>query len=86
MADIITLIDEAGKEFEFEVEAFLDVEEAKYAILIPLSEENEDEAVIMRLGSDDESNDVLFDIEDDDEWEKVAAAYDTFINEEFEVE
>ena len=86
MTDTITLIDEAGQEYEFEVEAFLDVEEGKYAILIPLTEDNSDEAIIMRIGEDEQGNDVLFDIDDDNEWDRVADAYDTYINEEFEID
>lgn len=84
MSDTITLIDEAGVEHEFEVEAFLDVDEERYAVLVPQSEEFEDEAVIMRFGKDEDGEEVLFDIEDDEEWEKVADAYDEFIEEEDE--
>ena len=52
MNDTIVLIDEAGVEHEFEVEAFLDVDDQRYAILVPQSEEFEDEAIIMRFGKD----------------------------------
>lgn len=82
MNDTIVLIDEAGVEHEFEVEAFLDVDEQRYAILVPQSEEFEDEAVIMRFGQDEDGEEVLFDIEDDEEWEKVADAYDAFLETE----
>jgi uncharacterized protein YrzB (UPF0473 family) len=84
MSETITLIDEAGVEHEFEVEAFLDVDDERYAVLVPQSEEFEDEAVIMRFGKDADGEEVLFDIEDDEEWEKVADAYDAFIEEEDE--
>ena len=84
--DTITLIDEEGVELEFEVEAFLDVEDKKYAVLVPVSEDEDDEAdeaVLMRFGEDENGEEVLFDIEDDQEWEKVAAAYDAFADEEY---
>ena len=82
MMETITLLDEEGAEHEFEVEAFLEVDEEKYAVLIPLAEEFEDEAVIMRFGVDETGEEVLFDIESDEEWERVADAYDGYLNEE----
>ena len=82
-SDLITLIDEEGHEHEFEVEAVLDVEDSKYAVLIPLDEEYADsnEAVIMRFGLDEDGEEVLYDIESDEEWDKVAGAFDDIIDE-----
>ncbi len=82
MNEMITLIDESGIEHEFEVEAFLDVEDEKYAVLIPQSDEYNNEAVIMRFGVDEDGEEVLFDIESDEEWERVADAYDSYADEE----
>ncbi len=84
MSDMITLIDEEGVEHEFEVEAFLEVDEEKYAVLIPQSDEFSDEAVIMRFGLDDDGEEVLFDIESDEEWERVADAYDSYAEDEYD--
>ena len=83
VSDFITLVDEEGMEHEFEVEAIFDVEENKYAVLIPMDEEYADsnEAVIMRFGLDEDGEEVLFDIESDEEWDKVADAYDDIIDE-----
>jgi len=83
MSDFITLMDEEGKEHEFEVEAILDVEENKYAVLIPMDEEYADsnEAVIMRFGLDEDGEEVLYDIESDEEWDKVADVYDEIVDE-----
>lgn len=83
MSDNITLIDEEGVEHEFEVEAFLDVDDQKYAVLVPQSDEHIDEAVILRFGVDEEGEEVLFDIEDDEEWKKVADAYEAFAEDEY---
>ncbi|MBQ6807793.1 MAG: DUF1292 domain-containing protein [Firmicutes bacterium] len=82
MSEMITLIDEEGVEHEFEVEAFLEVDDEKYAVLIPQSDEYMNEAVIMRFGLDDEGEEVLFDIESDEEWERVADAYESYAEEE----
>ena len=83
MSDMITVIDEDDVEHEFAVEAFLDVDGNRYAVLVPQSDEFVDEAVIMRFGEDENGEEVLFDIEDDEEWEKVADAYDAFADEEY---
>ena len=82
MSDMITLIDEEGVEHEFEVEAFLEVEDEKYAVLIPQSDEYLNEAVIMRFGVDENGEEVLYDIESDEEWEMVEGVLDTFLNDE----
>ena len=84
MSDMITLIDEDDVEHECAVEAFLDVDGNRYAVLVPQSEEFVDEAVIMRFGEDENGEEVLFDIEDDEEWEKVADAYEAFADEEYQ--
>ena len=84
MSDMITLIDEDDVEHEIAVEAFLDVDGNRYAVLVPQSEEFVDEAVIMRFGEDENGEEVLFDIEDDEEWEKVADAYEAFADEEYQ--
>ncbi len=77
MDELITLIDEEGVEHQFAVEAFLDLDDEKYAVLLPMSDEYDtDEAVIMRFGVDENGDEVLYDIESDEEWEKVADAYD----------
>lgn len=78
MSETLVLIDEEGLEHEFEVEAFLEVDEERYAVLIPVSEDYEDEAVIMRFGKDENGEEVLFDIESDEEWERVADVYEGY--------
>jgi putative Holliday junction resolvase len=83
MGDFITLVDEEGQEHEFEVEAILDVDEIKYAVLVPMDEEYADsnEAVIMRFELDEDGEEVLCDIESDEEWDRVADAYDDIVDE-----
>ncbi|MCL1975757.1 MAG: DUF1292 domain-containing protein [Firmicutes bacterium] len=83
MSDLITLVDEDGCEHEFEVEAILEVDAHKYAVLIPLDEEYADsnEAIIMRFGQDEDGEEILCDIENDEEWDKVADAYDDIVDD-----
>lgn len=84
MSEFITLIDEEGVEHKFEVEAILDLEDEKYAVLLPMNEDyaNSNEAIIMRFGMDENGEEVLFDIESDEEWDKVADAYDEVVDED----
>ena len=82
MSETLTLIDDTGVEHDFEVEAFLELDDEKYAVLIPLAEEYENEAVIMRFGCDENGEEVLFDIESDEEWERVADAYEGYTSDE----
>lgn len=83
--DVIILTDEEGQEYEFQLIDVIEVDELRYAVLFPLSEDesSEDEALIMRLETDEESGeDLLVDIEDDAEWEKVVAEWERLLEEE----
>jgi len=84
---IITLTDEDGQEFDFELIDMLKVEGSDYAILLPLEEDEEsDEAIILRVLYDEQGEiETLENIEDDEEWEKVADAWqETLENEDAE--
>ena len=75
----ITLVDEEGHEHRFDLLNIVEVESAKYAVMIPEFQEPEsdqEEAVIFRIETDEEGEEVLVDIEDDDEFAKVCEALD----------
>jgi uncharacterized protein YrzB (UPF0473 family) len=78
--DIVTLVDEEGREHQFHVLDILTVDEKEYAILVPAeevpadSEADEQEAVIFRIVGDGEEQALLV-VEDDDEWQAVADAW-----------
>ncbi len=75
----ITLVDEEGHEHRFNLLNIVEVDEAKYAVMVPEeqeSEEEQEEAVIFRIEADEEGEEVLVDIEDDDEFAKVCEALD----------
>lgn len=85
--EVITLLDEEGKEHQFALLDVIEVDENEYAILIPAgegseSEEEADEAVILRMEEDTEGNEVLVDIEDEAEFERVATAWEELLDEE----
>lgn len=83
---IVTLVDEDGKEHDFVFIDSLEVEGQEYAVLSPLTEDEEegDEAIILKIVQDEKGDDILLDIEDDEEWEKVADAWQEMIESEEE--
>ncbi|SHI53117.1 Protein of unknown function [Geosporobacter subterraneus DSM 17957] len=78
--NIVTLLDEEGKETDFEVIATLEVNESEYAILLPLDGDSE-EAFIFRMIEENGSYSLEC-VEDDEEFNAVAAAYEELMQEE----
>lgn len=82
--DVITLIDEEGMEQEFVIVDVIDVDEQRYAILVPQEDDEEDvEARILRIDVDDNGEEILVDIEDDDEFDRVIEALDEMDDDDF---
>ncbi len=78
--EVLTLVDEEGKEHLFSIVDLIVVEEKEYAILLPFEKVEEtdgtaDEAVIFRV-LQDEQGQMLMVVEDDQEWENVATAWE----------
>lgn len=71
----VTLEDEEGNSHEFEVYDVLEVDDTRYALLIPVNpEEGEEEtAYLFRFDVDEDGEEVLTSVEDDDEWDRVEA-------------
>ena len=82
---LAAVIDEDGKEVEFEVCLTLEAEGKEYAILLPLDEESygddEDVALVFRIDSD-ENGDILVPLEDEEEYQIVVDVYNTLMDEE----
>lgn len=79
--EVVTLIDEEGKEHDFTVVDVIEVDGMEYAILLP-AQEDSDEAIILKFDKDEDGNEILVDIEDDEEWEKVADAWEEMVANE----
>lgn len=80
--NIISLVDENGKEQKFEVMATFDIEENEYAVLFPLpKEEAEEGAYILRIEYDENGELLLVNIEDEDEMENAVAVYEAIADE-----
>jgi uncharacterized protein YrzB (UPF0473 family) len=86
--NVITLVDDDGNEHRFDLLNIVEVDEIRYAVMIPEgaelegSDEEEEEAVIFRIETDDDGEEVLVDIEDDVEFEKVCDYLDQMMEEE----
>ncbi|MCR3921857.1 MAG: DUF1292 domain-containing protein [Firmicutes bacterium] len=79
--EVVTLVDEEGKEHDFMVLDIIMVNESEYAIMIPTLAtdeevaEEEQEAIIFRI-DETEGEQALTVVEDDAEWDAVAAAWE----------
>lgn len=80
---VVILIDEEGKEHEFQLVDMLELDGAQYAVLSPMEEDEESEdAIILKVALDANGEEMLYDIEDDAEWEKVVAVWNESLDAE----
>ena len=80
---VVLLVDEEGKEHEFQLVDMLEVEGTQYAVLSPIEDgEESEEAIILKVGLDSNGEEMLYDIEDDAEWEKVVEVWNNSLEEE----
>ncbi len=65
--DIVTLIDEEGKKFEFEVVDYFLVDKLEYAVLLPVRSKLSDLDESLGISFDDRKESITYDDELDDE-------------------
>ena len=89
--DIITLSDDDGKEYTFEVLDVLEDDDNRYLALLPTFEdpkkmlEDSGERVIVKVMEED-GEEYFCEIEDDDEYETVADAFVDRLEDFFEID
>ena len=89
--DIITLSDDDGKEYSFEILDAIETDMGRYLALLPTFSdpakllEDSGELVIVKVGEED-GEEYFYEIEDDDEYETVADAFVDRLEEFFEIE
>ncbi len=89
--DIITLCDDEGNEFTFEVLDAIENDEARYLALLPQYDDpqkmldDSGELVIVKVDEED-GEEFFSEIEDDDEYEMVADAFIDRLQNAFEIE
>lgn len=89
--DIVSIVDEEGKEHVFEELDRIETDKGKYVALLPLPEnpdkitEEENELIILKV-EEEKGETYLCPIEDDDEFEEVGQAFEERLAELFDID
>ena len=89
--DILSLTDDNGKEFVFEVLDAIETDQGRYLALLPVFDDpqalldDSGELVIVKVG-EEEGEEYYYEIEDDDEYETIADAFVERLQDFFEIE
>ena len=89
--DLITLADDDGKEYNFEVLDAIETDTARYLALLPTYDdpqkmlEDSGELVIVKVGEED-GEEYYYEIEDDEEYEMIADAFVERLEDFFEID
>lgn len=89
--DIISLEDDDGKEYTFEVLDRIETDESRYIALLPIYDDPkemlDDSGELVILRAVEENGEEYFeDIEDDDEYDMIADAFTDRLQDIFEIE
>lgn len=88
--DIITLEDDDGKEYTFEVLDRIETDDARYIALLPVYEtpekllEDSGELVILKV-KEENGEEFFEDVDDDDEYDMIADAFTDRLQDLFEI-
>ncbi len=89
--DIVTLTDDEGKEYTFEILDAVETDEARYLALLPIHDDpqkllsDDGELVIVRV-NEENGEEFFEEIEDDDEYETIADAFIDRLQDVFEID
>ncbi|MBR4123468.1 MAG: DUF1292 domain-containing protein [Clostridia bacterium] len=89
--DLVSLTDDNGNEYHFEVLDAIETETGRYLAMLPNYEdpqkmlEDSGELVIVKVGEED-GEEYYFEIEDDDEYEMIAEAFVERLEDYFEID
>jgi uncharacterized protein YrzB (UPF0473 family) len=89
---LITLLDEDGKEEQFEHLATIEHNGASYVALVPYCAKPEDlleddgELVILKIIEEENGEEILEAIEDEEEFNTVAQKFEDILEDEFEIQ
>ena len=90
--DLITLSDDDGKEYTFEVLDAIETDEGRYLAMIPYFADAKDrlddngELVLVKVFEDENGEEYFEDIPDDDEYETIAELFIDRLQESFEID
>ena len=89
--DLVSLTDDNGNEFNFEVLDAIETDTGRYLAMLPTYDdpqkmlEDSGELVIVKVGEED-GEEYYFEIEDDDEYEMIAEAFVERLEDYFEID
>lgn len=89
--DLVSLTDDNGKEYTFEVLDAIETDTGRYLAMLPTYDdpqkmlEDSGELVIVKVGEED-GEEYYFEIEDDDEYEMIAEAFVERLEDYFEID
>ena len=89
--DIVTLSDDDGKEYTFEVLDAIETDTGRYLAMLPVYDDPQDqlndsgELVLIKVGEEEDGDEFYYEIEDDDEYETVADAFVGRLEDFFEI-
>ena len=89
--DLVTLADDDGKEYNFEVLDAIETDTGRYLAMLPTFDDpqkmldDSGELVIVKVGEED-GEEYYFEIEDDDEYEMIAEAFVERLEDYFEID
>ena len=90
--DIVTLSDDDGKEYTFEVLVAVETDTGRYLAMLPVfddpqkSLDDSGELVIVKVGDEENGDEYYYEIEDDDEYETIADAFIERLEDFFEID
>jgi uncharacterized protein YrzB (UPF0473 family) len=89
-ADLISLLDDDGNEFNFEVIDAIETDEGRYLAMLPIFDDPKEmlddsgELVIVKVGEEN-GEEYYYEIEDDDEYDFVADAFIERLEDFYEI-
>lgn len=89
--DIVTLTDDDGKEYSFEILDAVETDEARYLAMLPVYDDpkklldDSGELVIVKV-MEENGEEYFCEIEDDDEYETIADAFMDRLQDAFEID
>jgi uncharacterized protein YrzB (UPF0473 family) len=90
--DIVSVVDEEGKEHVFEELDRIETDDGRYVALLPMYDdpqemlEDSGELIILKVEEDDDGDTYLCPIEDEDEWNEVGQAFEERLSDMFDIE
>ena len=90
-ADLVTVLDEDGKEHEFELIDAIETDDGRYVALLPVYDDpsetlNDDgELIILQVGEEN-GEEMLLPIEDDELFDEIAEIFEERLSDLYEIE